>query len=228
LPKGRGELPTPQDNGEKYLRVQNGKIGMEWYEQEVRALEQLLRESAPRPGQVVFYGSSSMRMWDGLADAFPGTGVLNLAFGGSTMEACAWFFERLVVPAAPRALVCYAGDNDLGDGRTPEEVVASFGELLAKVDANSPAIPFTMLSIKPSPSRWHLVDRIRRTNEEIRRQIERRDRGYFIDLFPAMLGKDGCPDRSLFLEDGLHVSPEGYLVWGKLLRERAGEIFGTI
>ena len=47
----------------------------------------------------------------------------NQAFGGSTLEACAWFFERLVVPCYPRALVCYAGDNDLGDGRTPDQVL---------------------------------------------------------------------------------------------------------
>ena len=92
---------------------------MEWYEQEVSAMEQRLRESPPPDGLVVFYGSSSLRMWESLENDFPTIGVLNLAFGGSTMEACAWFFERLVVPSNPRSIVCYAGDNDLGDGRSP-------------------------------------------------------------------------------------------------------------
>ena len=78
---------------------------MEWYEQEVQALEQKLRENPPPPGQVVFYGSSSMRMWERLEDDFRDVGVLNLAFGGSTMAACAWFFERLVVPVKPRFIV---------------------------------------------------------------------------------------------------------------------------
>jgi lysophospholipase L1-like esterase len=164
-------------------------------------------------------------MWDSLADDFPDVGVINLAFGGSTMEACAWFFERLVVPCSPRSIVCYAGDNDLGDGRTSGEVVASFRKLLAKVDAYFPAIPFTMLSIKPSPSRWHLAERIRNTNEAIRREIQLRDGGYFIDVFSAMLGSDGRPDNSLFFEDGLHVSLKGYLIWKKLLECRSGEIF---
>ena len=199
---------------------------MEWYEQEVRQMERLLIETPPGPGRVVFYGSSSMRMWEGLQEAFPGLELLNLAFGGSTLEACVWFFERLVVPRSPRAIVCYAGDNDLGDGRTPAEVLASFRKLLAKVDAHFPRIPFTMMSIKPSPARWHLADRIGCVNESLRREIECRKRGYFVDVFPAMLGKDGSPDASLFLEDGLHVSPKGYLVWKKLLHERADEIFG--
>jgi lysophospholipase L1-like esterase len=198
---------------------------MEWYEEEVSALEQRLREAPPPAGQVAFYGSSSMRMWESLEEELRAVGALNLAFGGSTLEACVWFFERLVVPCQPRAIVCYAGDNDLGDGRTPDEVVASFRELLVKVDTHFPTIPFTMLSIKPSPSRWHLADRIRSTNEAIRRELQGRDGRYYIDIFSAMLGSDGRPNESLFLEDKLHVSPRGYQVWKRLLASRSGEIY---
>jgi len=198
---------------------------MEWYEQEVSSMEQRLHENQPPAGLVAFYGSSSMRMWDTLAEDFHGVGVINLAFGGSTLEACAWFFERLVVPCWPRAIICYAGDNDLGDGRTPDEVVESFRKLLVKVDAHFPTIPFIMMLIKPSPSRWHLLDHIRRTNGAIKKEIEGRANRHFIDTFSAMLGSDGRPDESLFLEDGLHVSPKGYLVWKRLLQERSADIF---
>jgi lysophospholipase L1-like esterase len=198
---------------------------MEWYEQEVLEMEQRLKTFPPPAGQVVFYGSSSMRLWESLEEDFRDAGVLNMAFGGSTLEACAWFFDRLVVPCSPRSIVCYAGDNDLGDGRTPEEVVESFRKLLVKVDASFPAIPFTILSIKPSPERWNLVGQIKTTNEALRREVQLRDNGHFIDVFPAMLGSDGRPDDSLFLEDGLHVSPKGYQVWKRLLQKRSGEIF---
>jgi lysophospholipase L1-like esterase len=164
-------------------------------------------------------------MWESLEDDFHDIGVLNMAFGGSTLAACVWFFERLVIPCYPRSIVCYAGDNDLGDGRAPEEVIASFRKLLVKIDTHFPMIPFTMLSIKPSPSRWHIADRIIYTNEVIRRELEGRAGRYFIDVFSAMLGRDGRPDGSLFLEDGLHVSHKGYLVWKKLLLERSDDIF---
>ena len=198
---------------------------MEWYEEEVHEIEQRRQKAPPPAGMAAFYGSSSMRLWENLEEDFSNYGVVNLAFGGSTMAACAWFFERLVVPCHPRAIICYAGDNDLGDGRSPEEVLASFRELLVKVDAHFPAIPFTILSIKASPSRWHLVDKIRYTNELMHREIERRDNGHFIDVFTAMLGSDGRPDDSLFLEDGLHVSRQGYMVWKRLLLYRSGDIF---
>ena len=60
---------------------------MQWYESEVRALEQktLSRVNGNHPP--VFYGSSSIRLWATLAEDFDPR-VLNLGFGGSTLEAC--------------------------------------------------------------------------------------------------------------------------------------------
>ena len=198
---------------------------MEWYEQEVRELEQRLRESPPQPDRVLFYGSSSLRLWGSLENDFRHVAAINLAFGGSTLEACVWFFDRLVLPCKPRAIICYAGDNDLGDGRSPDEVMTSFRSLLARVDTHFPTIPFTMLSIKPSPSRWHLAREINFTNEAIRRELQGRAGRHFIDFFTTMLGNDGRPDESLFMEDRLHVSPKGYRLWKQLIDNRAGDIF---
>ena len=45
----------------------------------------------------MFYGSSSIRLWDTLAEDID-PGVVNLGFGGSTLQACDYFFERLVRP----------------------------------------------------------------------------------------------------------------------------------
>ena len=199
---------------------------MEWYEEEVRGIERKHLENPLPPGLVVFYGSSSIRLWDTLTEDFREIGVLNLGFGGSTLEACVWFFERLVVPCSPRSIICYAGDNDLGDGKTPEEVLTYFRRLLDKVDAHFPAtIPFSFMSIKQSPSRMGIADRIRRTNDMIRQELEGHTKRYFIDVYSPMLAPDGRPDTSLFLEDGLHVSPKGYQVWHNVLNEWRDKIF---
>ena len=81
---------------------------MQWYEGEVRVLERACagRFSGDRPP--AFYGSSSIRLWDTLAEDFDPR-VLNLGFGGSTLEACDYFFARLVPPVKPRSLLLYAG-----------------------------------------------------------------------------------------------------------------------
>ena len=40
------------------------------------------------------------------------------------------FGESVIRPYAPRALVVYVGDNDIGAGKTPETVVADFQALV--------------------------------------------------------------------------------------------------
>src|ERR1700738_2088625 len=83
---------------------------VQWYESEVQELERAAdgRVNGNRPP--VFYGSSSIRLWETLAEDFDPR-VLNLGFGGSTLEACDYFFARLVPPVHPRSLLIYAGDN---------------------------------------------------------------------------------------------------------------------
>lgn len=188
---------------------------MQWYEEEVLQLE-TARASQPVNHPPVFYGSSSIRLWETLAeDVHPS--IVNVGFGGSTLEACDHFFFRLVPPLEPRSLLLYAGDNDLGDGRPVEQVVQWFRSLLGKVDAALGPIPFGFLSIKPSPARRHLLDSIGRVNASVRQLLETRESGYFVDVYAAMLDANGDPRSEWFAEDGLHLSRAGYRLWGEAL-----------
>ena len=200
---------------------------MQWYEAEVRALEERVRTVPIAGHPVVFYGSSSIRLWTTLPSDLALPNALNLGFGGSTLEACAYFFERLVVPAAPASLVVYAGDNDLGDGQSPEKVLTSFRSLADQVHKRLPGIPFAFISIKPAPARLSIIDRIRRTNDLIRHEIGQFKTGCFISVFEAMLDDRGKPRASLFLEDGLHLSPAGYRIWAGVLESYRNQIFNT-
>lgn len=197
---------------------------MQWYEDEVRGLERSCarRVNACRPP--VFYGSSSIRLWETLS-VDVGAGILNLGFGGSTLEACDHFFHRLVPPVHPRSLLLYAGDNDLGDGRSPEQVFAWFRSLAGKVHDSLGPIPFGFLSIKASPARFSIVNRIKTLNELIRRDIISRPMGYYIDAFPAMLDEAGKPNAAYYREDGLHLNREGYRAWGRVLQPYRNQIF---
>ena len=202
----------------------SGTLGiMDWYETEVRALEltRINQVNGIRPP--VFYGSSSIRLWDSLAEDI-GPQVLNLGFGGSTLEACNYYFARLIEPVNPRSLLLYAGDNDLGDGRSEEQVLASFRSLADQVESSLGPIPFGFISVKPSPSRSAILKRIFRFNEMVRREIESRASGYFVDVFPAMLDSTGRPRAKFFLADGLHLSREGYRLWSRMLQSHRNQI----
>jgi lysophospholipase L1-like esterase len=197
---------------------------MIWYEDEVHQLEKKVHATAEATNRTVFYGSSSIRLWTTLARDFPENKVLNIGFGGSTLAACGWFFERLVIPAQPRSIVFYAGDNDLGDGRHAEEVYLFFCALSAKMQQQMPDVPFTFVAIKPSPARWHIIDRIRFANYLIQKKIETLPGFHFVDVFTPMLDARGYPRKELFENDGLHLSPKGYALWQQVLLQHP-EIF---
>jgi lysophospholipase L1-like esterase len=198
---------------------------MIWYEYEVRALERMIHDRRSTPGPVVFYGGSSIRLWETLDADFPGVEPVNLGFGGSTLAACVHFFGRLVVPCSPRALVVYAGENDLGDGRSLADVLASFRKL-ADLASALPGDPrLSILSIKPSPARWYLIDAIREANHMIKTEVDRRPSTFYLDIHDPMLGPDGRPRPELYVDDGLHLSAEGYRLWKSLLSAHADTIF---
>lgn len=197
---------------------------MQWYEAEVQALERARAGGAKGARPPVFYGSSSFRLWDSLAQDFDSR-VLNLAFGGSTLEACDYFFARLIPPADPRSLLLYAGDNDLGDGRSVEQAFASFRSLAGQVAALPDAIPLGFVSVKPSPARYAIIDRICGLNNLVRREIESRPLGFYVDVFTPMLDASGRPRAALFLEDGLHMNQKGYALWAQLFEPYRHQIF---
>lgn len=191
---------------------------MTWYEDEVRLLEQKIKALPEADDRVVFYGSSSIRLWKTLATDYPDVNTLNLGFGGSTLAACSWFFERLVVPAKPTSIVFYAGDNDLGDGRHPEEVYLFFCAFMEKVQQRIPGVPVSFLAIKSSIARWHLRAQINRANQLIEAETVRWPNCRFIDMMTPLIGPDGMPRKTYFEPDGLHLTPAGYAVWQNTLQ----------
>jgi lysophospholipase L1-like esterase len=184
------------------------------------------REPDPDPGRaIVFYGSSSIRLWPDLAADLGDPRIVNLGFGGSTLADCVHYFERLVVPHRPGSVVLYAGENDLGQGRSPPEVLASFRDLTRKLDAHLGPIRLAFLSIKPSPARWPLTDAIRATNDLIRQELTSRPNTLYLDLFGPMLGPDGRPRAEFYAVDGLHLSAGGYRLWAGIILSDRGSSF---
>ncbi len=194
---------------------------MIWYEEEVKGLEKQLVDGKIPVGSNLFFGSSSFRLWETLKEDMSDYEVANLAFGGSTLEACVYFFERLIIPAKPRSLILYAGDNDIGDGKGVDKICSYLGAFLAKLDTHFPDIPFAYLSVKPSLVREYLDWQIREVNRYAKERLEVRENSKFIDIYPRMLNSRGRPNPDLFSKDGLHLSPDGYAIWREVLLQNA-------
>jgi lysophospholipase L1-like esterase len=190
---------------------------MVWYENEVQRMEKERAELTYDP-KLLFYGSSSIRLWEDLQKDFAGYQPINLGFGGSTLAACVWFFDRLVAPFHPTSIIVYAGDNDLGDGRHPEEVFIFFKQFVSQVRDHFGDIPLAFISIKPSITRWNIVDSIRYANKIIEEEIKRKANNlHFINIYTRMTDNSGYPKREFLEPDGLHINAKGYALWKEIV-----------
>jgi lysophospholipase L1-like esterase len=191
------------------------------WEKSVAAIEKRLAANPPRPGGVFFAGSSSIVRWD-LEKSFPGAGYVNVGFGGSVIADSVHFAPRIVTPFKPAAVVFYAGDNDIGAGRTPGQLAADFKAFVAAVRADNPACRVLYFTVKPSIARWNKFGVQKEANALVKAYCEKGPGLVYVDVVPLMLGADGAPAPELFVKDGLHMTPKGYEVWtaavGKALK----------
>jgi lysophospholipase L1-like esterase len=173
------------------------------------------REHSPATGGVLFVGSSSIRLWDGLESQFGSDlQIVKRGFGGSRLSDVTQYLDRLVLPYKPRLIIVYAGDNDLAEGRSPTDVLHSFEAFVDGVHAELPDTRIAYVSIKPSPLREGTMAAARTTNQLIADYAASKPgRLSFIDIFSGMLGRDGHPRRELFRPDLLHLNATGYALW---------------
>jgi lysophospholipase L1-like esterase len=173
---------------------------------------------APEPGGVLFVGSSSIRLWDSLETEFADARVIKRGFGGSRLSDCVKLMDRLVIKYRPRNVLLYAGDNDLAEGSTPEQVLERVKAFADGVHSRLPETRITFISIKPSPARRSLLDKVRAANRLVRRYADQHPRVDYVDVFTPMLTADGAPRRELFRADALHLNKTGYALWRSIIR----------
>ncbi|WP_051938525.1 SGNH/GDSL hydrolase family protein [Luteibacter sp. 9135] len=183
------------------------------WESDIQAFEANDRANPPPAHAVLFIGSSSIRFWKSLASDFPNYRVINRGFGGSDMDDATAFADRIVAPYKPAAIVVYAGDNDLQNGDTPEQVRDDFAAFVTKVRQGQPDVPIAFISIKPSLARVALLPSINAANKLISAWAMAQKNVAFLDVAPAMVDAQGQPKPDLFIGDGLHMNPKGYALW---------------
>jgi lysophospholipase L1-like esterase len=198
-----------------FVSVQEAKPDR--WEADIQAFEKKDRENPPPQGEIVFAGSSTMRMWK-TADSFPDLKVINRGFGGSQMADSVKYADRIILPYKPRIVVVYAGTNDLAAGKTPEKILEDWEALVKKIHDALPKTRILFIATKPTIKRWAIIDKQRKLNGLVAEQVKGDKRLGFIETGAAFLGDDGKPRADLLLKDGLHLNPEGYKILSALVR----------
>src|SRR5215469_2244437 len=175
------------------------------------------RAAPPPPCQVLFIGSSSIVRWkDSLATDMAPIPVINRGFGGSHIEDVNRWFDQIVAPYRPRAIVFYAGENDIDAGKSVDRVVADFDEFMRRKTLALGATPVYFISLKPTKSRFAQFSRQSQVNEAVRARAGKRGDLHYIDVVPAMM-ENGKP-KDIFEPDDLHMTEAGYAIWTRAVR----------
>jgi lysophospholipase L1-like esterase len=190
--------------------------GPERFAPEIAAFAAADQAQAPRPCGFLFVGSSSIRFWRTLAADMAPYPVVNRGFGGSTVADVNFYFDKVVAPYRPRAIVFYAGENDLTAGKTPAEVAADFQRFMDLKTRALGAAPVYFITAKPSKLRFEQLGAQRDLNNLVRQMAAKRRDLTVIDVVGAML-ENGQP-KDIYVADGLHMTPAGYAIWTGIVK----------
>ena len=146
--------------------------------------------------------------------------ILNRGFGGARMQDVLHYVERIVLPYCPRAVVLFAGTNDIAPPKpaTAQQVYEGYLEFVRCVHSKLSEIPIYYVAITPSPSRWEYWPIVQEANRLILQHTQSDPHLHFIDLTDHLLGSDGKPDRSLYRFDRLHPNQKGYAKWTAVIK----------
>ena len=189
---------------------------------DIRKFRSMDSLQAPPDRPILFIGSSSFTNWKDLSEWFPKHTVLNRAFGGSSLTHLIQYADDVIFRYNPRQIVVYCGENDLAtDAKVNgDSVYQRFRRLYRMIRAKDRKVPVVYVSMKPSPSRVALLDKMVRGNALIEKFMRKKRKDGYVNVYDRMFGPDGQVMADIFLADRLHMNRKGYEIWQPLIEAK--------
>jgi len=183
-------------------------------------VEKFSERPVPNPGGVLLVGSSIFKRWTNAAADLAPLPVTNRAFGGSQTSHQLMFFDQVVPPCRPDLVVWYCGSNDVKGGKDPATVLARTREWITKVQAALPGAGVLLVSVMNSPQKRRdgQAEGVLEVNRGLVGLADAKARIFFVEVNPVFETPAGKAREDLYLDDGLHLNPEGYRALTGVLR----------
>jgi lysophospholipase L1-like esterase len=163
-----------------------------------------------------FIGSSTVYRWDDLAADMAPWKTVKRGLDGATFPQLSERFANDSARVPPRAIVLYAGENDLAAGTPVDRVLSERSRFLAQKARMFPNVPVFLVSLKPSPARWHnRAEQLAYNADTLRLTEGSRDLSY-VEIGPLLMNGNRPGDH--YLADGIHLKPGSYRLWVPALK----------
>lgn len=202
-----------------------------WLHRYAADVEELAAKAAADPRKdidVLFFGSSSIRLWNGLEEMMTPLSVVNRGYGGATVRDILVNYDKLMAHYNPKAFVVFC-DNDICGNEvdlTLSGVLDHYRLLFNRLDQDYPGVPVFFLSWKYSGLRAFMRDTQKLVNDVMADYASSSNQVTFVDVNETLLQPDGDINQSLFESDNLHINRDGYLLWTSVLKPQLLEVCG--
>lgn len=188
------------------------------FENEIKNFEKEDAEKSIKKGEILFYGSSSWRIWKDMKSDLAPLPVLNRGFGGSTIPELIHYTERVVFPHEPKVLVIYGGENDLTGKKykSAEQMFDSYRQFVSIIQNRLPKTKICFVSMKLSPSRRKHWETVKKGNAMVKAFSTGKYLSY-VDINPVLFNPNGTVKGELYTQDSLHLNAQGYREYTKVL-----------
>ena len=165
--------------------------------------------------QIVFIGDSitdGYKLDNYYADLDLAT--YNRGINGDTSSGVLARLQTSLIDLAPSKVVLMIGINDIGLGRTNDEIIANYTAILSNIKQNLPTTKVFCMSVLPVGTQ--LLDYISNEqvvdlNSKISQLAAQRD-CQFVDIYSDFVTQDGLINPEYTI-DGIHPNAVGYDVW---------------
>lgn len=202
--------------------------GPERWEPDIRKLEALDKSETHPDDAILFVGSSSVRLWDTIAEEMAPYPVIQRGYGGARFSDLNVYAKRLIHPHQFRALVMFVGNDVTGspNDKTPAEVVSLVRSIVTTTREKHPNAPIFVLETTPTASRWKAWPKIQAVNLAIAELCSDLPNVHWISTSPHFLNEQQQPREELFKPDRLHLNADGYKLWASLIKPRLKAVIG--
>ena len=206
------------------VSVDGIKTNTDWlhrYDDDIVGLVDVSDHDTDTICDVLFVGSSSIRLWYDLKNVMKPLNVKNRGYGGATMRDMMINYHRVFAHYKPKSVVFYC-DNDIcgweeGDLQV-EDVFSLYKAFINRIHYDYSSAVVYFLSIKHSASRERLREQQEELNLLMRDYAANNPNLIYVDVSSLLLDKDGNINNALFMDDYLHLNPNGYELWNKKLK----------
>ena len=162
--------------------------------------------------RLLFIGDSLIEFYD-WARRFPGHEVSNYGIAGETVEGLflrlPGVLERVV---NPDFVFIMTGINNMA--MADKDFPGTYRKIIGQIKAQSLSSKIFVQSLLPVLFPFISNDEIREMNTELRKMGKEED-VFYLDIHTVFLDSSGAPKKSYLLEDGVHLSEEGYGAWSE-------------